>query len=575
MSRVSREPEQEPGAPQRSAPRTEARPPTAPPKSASSKNAKVVRIGKVGVNRNVAIVAGVLLLAVVLVLARAAGKKDTKLSAIPFEPVSRRDISLTVEATGSVEPVDLVEVKSKASGQIVNMPVEVGSVVRKGDLLAQIDPRDVQNQYSQALAALRAAQAKVEISAAQKKRSDNLYAQAVITAPEHEAASLDYASSQSALVKARTDLDLARQRREDATVSAPIAGTVLEQTSVQGTVISSATSSASGGTTILKMADLSRIRIRALVAESDVGNVRPGQSATVTVDAFPNRTFQGTVEKIEPQAVVQQSVTMFPVLITISNDERLLLPGMNGEVSMLIEERQDVPAVPVDAVRSAREMPAVAAILGLKPDKVKAELDRQIAERAKERAARFAGRDSSAGGGAGAGAGAGGNGRWAGRGGAPGDSTGRRGAWRRGGGGGGQGGGGWSGRGGGAGMRAGGAGVGAGMGGGGGAGVAGSGRRAQAVFVKTATGIEPRLVRLGLSDFDYTQVIDGVKEGEQVALLGVAEAQAQRQQNQNQIRQRMGSGVPGQPGVGGGGRGGAGGGGGGGGRGGAGGGGGR
>ncbi len=545
MSRVSPEPEPlQPGGSQRPEPRSEPRPAAAKPAST-----KVVRVGRVGVNRYVAIVAGVVLLAVVLLLARAAGKKDTKV-AIPFEPVSLRDIALTVEATGSVEPVDLVEVKSKASGQIVRMPVQVGSIVRRGDLLAQIDPRDVQNQYAQSLAALRAAQAKVQISLAQKKRSDNLYAQAVITAPEHEAASLDYANSQAAVVKARTDLDLARQRREDATVSAPIAGTVLEQTSVQGNVISSATSSASGGTTILKMADLSRIRIRALVAESDVGNVRPGQTATVTVDAFPNRTFQGSVEKIEPQAVVQQSVTMFPVLISISNEDGLLLPGMNGEVSMLIEERQDVPAVPVDAVRSAREMPAVASILGLKPDKVKAELDRQIAARAKERQARFAGRDSSGGGVAGGTGGGQWNGR-GGRGGAPGDSTSGRGAWRRGAG---------RGTGGGAGMGAAGAG---GAGGGRGAGGFGSGRRAQAVFVKTATGIEPRLVRLGLSDFDYTQVIDGVKEGEQVALLGVAEAQAQRQQNQNQIRQRMGSGVPGQPGAGGGGRGGAGGGGGG------------
>jgi HlyD family secretion protein len=599
MSRLSREPEPQPGEPQRPEARTEPRTPAvtpkpSSPKSATPKAAKVVRVGRVGVNRNVAIIAGVLLLAVVLLLARAAGKKDPKLASIPFEPVALRNISLTVEATGTVEPVDLVEVKSKASGQIVRMPVQVGSLVRRGDLLAQIDPRDVQNQYAQALAALRAAQAKVEISLAQKKRSDNLYAQAVISAPENEAASLDYANSQASVVKARTDLDLARQRREDATVSAPIAGTVLEQTSVQGTVISSATSSASGGTTILKMADLSRIRIRALVAESDVGNVRPGQSATVTVDAYANRTFEGTVEKIEPQAVVQQSVTMFPVLITISNEEGLLLPGMNGEVSMLIEERQNVPAVPVDAVRNAREMPAVASILGLKPEKVKEELDRQIAARAKERQARFAGRDSSSGGRAGAGAGTGG-GNWSGRGGAPGDTTSGRGAWRRGGGtGGGQGSGGWSGRGHGgqgggnsggrgggtdggglaAGGGAGGAGGGAGTGGTGSAG-GGTGRRAQAVFVKTAAGIEPRLVRLGLSDFDYTQVIDGLKEGEQVALLGVAEAQAQRTQSQNQIRQRMGSGVPGQPGVGGGRGGAGGGGGGGGGRGGAGGGGGR
>jgi HlyD family secretion protein len=510
-------------------------PPAAPPK-------KVVRIGRFRMNRWAAIAAGAALLLVVLFVARGAGKGETK-AAIPFEPVSRRDISLTVEATGTVEPIDLVEVKSKASGQIVRMPVEVGSLVRKGDLLAQIDPRDVENGYAQSLAALRAAEARAQISLAQKKRSDNLYAQAVITAPEYESATLDYANAQAQMVKARTDLDLARQRREDATVSAPIAGTVIEQTVANGQVISSATSSASGGTTLLKMADLGRVRVRALVAESDVGNVHPGQTATVTVDAFPNRTFQGSVEKIEPQAVVQQSVTMFPVLISISNEEALLLPGMNGEVSMLIEQRQDVPAIPVDAVRSAREMPAVATLLGLKPDKVKAELDRQMAARTQDRQARFAGRDSSRGGGA--------------------DSARAGGAWRRGGAGGGRGAGGAgrgsgrSGRGGGgadASARvAGGGGGGGGSAGGGGAG--GMGRRAQGVFVKTATGIEPRLVRLGLSDFDYAQVVDGVKEGEQVALLGVAEAQAQRSQTQSQIRQRMGSGVPGQPGAGGGGRG--------------------
>src|SRR6267143_1855941 len=123
-------------------------------------------------------------------------------------PVERRDISLTIEATGTVEPIDLVEVKSKASGQIVTMPVQVGSVVRR----------------------------------------DDLFASQVITADEHESATLDYANAQAALVKARTDLDLARQRREDATVRAPITGTILEQPVSTGTVISSATSSASGGT---------------------------------------------------------------------------------------------------------------------------------------------------------------------------------------------------------------------------------------------------------------------------------------------------------------------------------------
>lgn len=558
MSRSIREPTRSPDpAPESVAPETRA---PAPP-------GRIVRIGRFRMNRWTAIAAGAGLLLAVVLLARGSGKKGVDASEIPYEAVARRDISLTVEATGTVEPIDLVEVKSKASGQIVQMPVQVGSLVRKGDLLAQIDTRDVRNSYSQSLAALRAAQANVQVSLAQKKRSDNLYAQAVITAPEHEAATLGYANAQAQVVKARTDLDLARQRLEDATVRAPIVGTVLEQTVANGQVISSATSSASGGTTLLKMADLSRIRIRALVAESDVGNVRPGLAATVTVDAFPNRTFQGTVEKVEPQAVVQQSVTMFPVLIAISNEEGLLLPGMNGEVSMVIEHREGVPAVPVDAVRSVREMPAVASLLGLKPEKVREQLEKQVQARAAERRERRGNAADGRGGavlGAAPGAARGDSAsglatrrerrdrgeRGDRAGGRDSSRAGRTGRWRDAQGGRG-GSGSWSG-------------TGGGLAAGGGA-TGGFGRRAQAVFVKTADGIEPRLVRLGLSDFDYAQVVDGLKEGEQVALLSIAEAQAQRQDSRDRIRQRMGSGVPGQPGAGGGGsgRGGAGGGGGG------------
>src|SRR5262249_9752382 len=160
----------------------------------------------------------------------------------------------------------------------------VGSVVKAGDLLAQIDKVDVQNQYDQAYAALRAAQAKADISQAQKKRSDDLFGQGILTADEHESATLDYANAQSALVAARTNLDPARQRFAEATVRAPVSGTVVNQLVTAGQVITSATTSASGGTSLLQMADLSRIRLRGLVAETDIGSVRPGQPATVTVD---------------------------------------------------------------------------------------------------------------------------------------------------------------------------------------------------------------------------------------------------------------------------------------------------
>jgi HlyD family secretion protein len=517
-----------------------------------------------GLTRRPLVVGAVLVVAIAaVVLLRGIGTHKDKTQVVTAA-VERRNIALTIEATGTVEPIDLVEVKSKASGQIVRMPVQVGSFVRQGALLAQIDPRDVQNQYDQALAALKAAEAKVAISKAQKARSDDLFAKGIVTADEHESATLDYANALSQVVKARTDLDIARQRREDATVRAPITGTILEQPVSTGMVISSATSSASGGTTLLKMADLGKVRMRAMVGETDIGNVRTGQEATVTVDAFPQRTFAGKVEKIEPQAVVEQSVTNFPVLISVSNENGILLPGMNGEVSMLVDERDNVPAIPVDAVRSVRELPVVAAALGLDPVKVKAQVDEQIKARAAERAARFGSSDSAASGrerDARVGTGDSTRAGWRDRGRAGADSA--RGWGRRGGSGGRGEGGGWS-RGGGA---AGGAGGGTAASGQGGMG-AGRANRSQVAFVKTERGLEPRIVRLGLSDFDYAQVLDGLKEGEEVVLLGVAEAQAMRAQTQTRIRERMGSGVPGVPGAGGagGGRGGAGGGGAGGGR---------
>jgi HlyD family secretion protein len=475
-------------------------------------------------------------IAAVVVARRSAHRQAAALD-IPVEAAARRDIAVTIEATGTVEPIDLVEIKSKASGQIIRMPVEVGSHVKAGDLLAQIDINIVANQYAQSLASQRAAQAKVDISGAQLKRSDELFAAQVITADEHESAVLDFASAQAALVTARTNLDNARQAREDATVRAPIAGTVLQQMVSAGQVISSATSSASGGTALLNMADLSRIRLRALVNETDIGNVRPGQAATVTVDAFPQRPFQAQVEKIEPQAVVQQSVTLFPVLISISNEGGLLLPGMNGEVSMEVDQRNGVLAIPLDAVRSVRELPAVALALGMNADSLRAQIQRQQEARALARAGR--GSDSARAGRPWMGRGGSGDssrarGRWMGRsgfGGMAGQSgdSGRRGA-----------GGGFSG------MRAAGAPPANGA-----AGAAGRSSRAQVAFVKTAHGLEPRIVLLGISNYDYAEVLDGVKEGEEVALLSVAELQAKRKQDQSNLRARVGGGMPGVPGGGG------------------------
>ena len=442
----------------------------------------------------------------------ACAKKPETAVAVQTAPVETRDITVTAEATGAVEPINIVEVKSKASGLITRMPVDVGSNVKPGDLLVQIDTHDVQSQYDQTVAALRAAQASLDVAAAQKKRSDALLKEEVITPQEHETATLQYANAQASLVKARTDADIARQRLEDATVRAPVAGTVIDKPVSLGQVITSATSSASGGTTILSMADLSKVRMRALVNETDIGQVQPGQQATVTVDAFPNRRFRGLVEKVEPQAVVQQSVTMFPVLISLDNSGGELLPGMNGQVSMLVAQKNGVVAIPADAARTMRELPAAAQALGLNVDSVRAQMQTQFAS---------AGGTRRQGSGAAVGVATGdvATGQPVS---APNDSSRAR-------------------------RRTGGTGVAAVPSAGGGTRAAGGrgGAGSSIVFVKDGNKFLPRVVRLGATDFDYTEVLSGLKPGEQVALLGAATLQAQRQATQDRIRSATSGGLPG------------------------------
>ncbi len=318
------------------------------------------------------------LVAALCVLAACNKKVEQKLE-IQTATIGRRSIVVDATASGAVEPINVVEVKSKSSGQITKMPVETGTLVRPGDLLVQLDTRDVQNQYDQSAADLNAAEAKLSVSEAQKKRSDDLFSKRIITAQENETAQIDWANSKASVIRARTSLDIAKQRLEDATVRAPVEGIVIEKDVALGQVITSATSSFGGGTTILKMADLTKVRMRALFNETDIGSVQPGQQATVTVDAYPDRPFRGNVEKIEPQAVVQQSVTMFPVLVTLNNQEGLLKPGMNGEASVLVDRRENVIAVPNDAVRTAREAPILANSLGLNPDSVAAKVQAQMA----------------------------------------------------------------------------------------------------------------------------------------------------------------------------------------------------
>src|SRR5205814_6047315 len=221
------------------------------------------------------------------------------------------------------------------------------------------------NNLTQAQANVDVAQAQLENATAQLKRSETLYQSKSITEADEETAKLAYTSAKAALVTAQASLQTAKDAMEDTHLGAPSTGTILELDAVLGTVISSPTNDVGGGTVILKIANLDTVQVSALVDETDVGKVQPGQPVTITVDAYPNRRFDGRVLKIEPQAQVTQNVTMFPVDVNILNPEHLLKPGMNTEVEIHIGQRQGVLAVPNAALRTPKDVASAASVLGL------------------------------------------------------------------------------------------------------------------------------------------------------------------------------------------------------------------
>jgi HlyD family secretion protein len=305
----------------------------------------------------------------------AAGCKD-KPKPVVYQavPVERRNIVVSARATGTILPDTVVEVKSKASGEILEMKVETGQNVERGTLLVRVDRRTPRNRLNQAEADLVVAKARLENAEAQRARADELFKSQSISQEEHETAVLAVANAKAAVVGAQVAADNARIAMEDTDVLAPITGTIIAKSVERGQVISSPTSDVGGGTVLLKMADLNLVQVRTLVDETDIGKIRPGLRASVTVGAYPNQPFEGSVLKIEPQAETSQNVTMFPVLVRIENRNGLLKPGMNSEVEIHIGQRDTVLAVPNAALRTERDVASAAQVLGIPDERLRTQL---------------------------------------------------------------------------------------------------------------------------------------------------------------------------------------------------------
>ena len=291
-------------------------------------------------------------------------------------PVERRSITVSAMAAGTIEPILVVDVKSRATGQILEMRVQTGDIVNPGDTLIKVDRRDPTNTLAQAEADMEVARAQLSNAEAQKRRADQMFAAQLLSEQEHDNNLLTYANAQAQVLRAQVSVQTARDALSDCNVLAPSGGTIIQKSTEVGQVITSASRDVSGGTVLLRMADLNVVQVRALVDETDIGKIQAGMSATTTVDAYPNRPFEGTVLKIEPQSTVSQNVTMFAVLIRIPNEQGFLRPGMNADVEVHVGNRTNVLAIPNAALRTTRDVGSAAQVLGLDPKSVDAILAR-------------------------------------------------------------------------------------------------------------------------------------------------------------------------------------------------------
>ena len=279
-------------------------------------------------------------------------------------------LEVSIEASGVIEAISAVEIKSKASGEVLYLGAEVGDFVSKGSVLAQIDQRTANNIVDQAKSDFEASKVRLTNAESQFDRGKELHLNASISDKDFEDIKENYAQAKSTLVRNEVSYENAKIALDDTVVKSPINGTVISRPVEVGQVISSPTSAFGEGSILMTMADLSKVRVRALVDEIDVGKVSIGQSVSIKVAAYRDKEFIGKVSKIEPRAYVQQNVTTFPVLIDIENDENLLLIGMNTDVVIEVLNKDVAISIPTMSLRTRKDIYSATSIIDLKKEDI-------------------------------------------------------------------------------------------------------------------------------------------------------------------------------------------------------------
>ncbi len=306
-------------------------------------------------------------------------------AAVPSEPVvevTRGRLTETASASGKVEPHVQVEVKSRGSGQVIEVLVKEGDQVKPGQLLVRLDPTDATRNLSEAKVSrdrVRAevAAAEASLAVADLEQKNNAITQSVaeksvelglgssdaartaghstaVAAANLKLRRAQLSSAGQNLKVAELAVQDAELRLKETSIYAPIAGTVLDVGVEIGTLVSSALTNVGGGSAVMTLADLADLRITGSIDQAEIGRVKKGQPVEIRVDAYPDRVFKGVVERVSPLGTETSSVVTFAVEIqVVDSSASLLRSGMSADVEIITSEQKDVTLLPLIAVRSA------------------------------------------------------------------------------------------------------------------------------------------------------------------------------------------------------------------------------
>ena len=305
-------------------------------------------------------IAGIIAIIIIMLLSVSALCKNK----VVYEtaPVERRTITHVVEASGTINPVNTVSVGSTVSGLISAIYVDFNSTVKKGQLLAEIDPRTFQATVDQNLASMNSAQADLankqatfEMSAKTLKRYKNLYSRNFIPKSELDQAESDYKANLAQVNAARAKINQTRAQYDQSLVNlnytkitAPVDGMIISREIDLGQPVA-ASFQAPELFTIAQ--DLEKMQIEVNVSEADIGKVKEGQDVTYTLDGYPDSEFEGKVTQVRISPTTVSNVVTYSVIVTVDNSDLKLKPGMTANVSIITAKNENVLCVPNIALK--------------------------------------------------------------------------------------------------------------------------------------------------------------------------------------------------------------------------------